>query len=86
MMMDQAIELVAEAIWSAGWDGVGREKPDNVQWADVRVEVKDKYRAMAWAATNMVIEILRQEEAEKLDRCDPAKGVHSNPHRGCILR
>lgn len=60
MMMDQAIELVAEAIWSAGWD----IKPGNVQWADVRDPIRAKYMRMAWAATNIVIEVIRLDSEE----------------------
>lgn len=82
MMMNEAIEMMAEAIWTAGWD----VKPGNIQWADVRDPVRAKYVRMAWAATNMAIEILRQESDAEQERCDPVAGTHSNPHRGCILR
>jgi|JI9StandDraft_1071089.scaffolds.fasta_scaffold1333596_2 hypothetical protein len=61
MMMNEAIERVAEAIWNASWDT--RPSGGSVLfWAELRPEVQARYRAMAWAATNEFIEILRADE------------------------
>lgn len=77
MMMDQAIESVAEAIWSAGWPGTGREKPSTVQWADVRPPVRDRYVRMAWAAFNMAVEVIRIDSEELPDQ--PREGFDDCP-------